>query len=395
MKFADRMAKITSSQSLAIIAEVKALRQSGVDIVDFGLQGHPPTVAREAAAIMMNDAEGAFYSNSRGLPGLRRVIAEKLAAENGFTADPDSNIIVTIGAKQGVLTALLALVDRGDEVLLDDPGWISFAPMIHITGATPVVVPLSEEHGFRSTVESYRQRITPKTRLLLVCNPHNPTGRCLNRDELSEIAALAKEFDLYVLMDEAYEHFVYDNHRFVSMASLPGMAERTITAQTVSKIYNMAGWRVGWISANAEIINQMLSIHTHLVTCPATFAQAGVQAAIAAGIGEADLPLSEIVANYEIQRNTMVNGLRSIDGVECFMPEGAFFVFPNIRKFGMSSIDMSRYLLDRARVATIPGSAFGEHGEGHVRMVFKTGSPEIERGLERIGEALSRLQRSR
>lgn len=391
MNFADRTANITSSQSLAIIAEVKELRRTGVDVVDFGQQGHTPSIAREAAAIVMNDAEGSFYSDSRGLPGLRQIIADKLLAENGFVANPDTDIIVTVGAKQGVSTALLALVDRGDEVLLDDPGWISFAPMIQIAGATPVVVPLAEEKGFRTTTESFRQRITPKTKLLILSNPHNPTGRCLNRDELTEIAALAQEFDLRVLMDEAYEHFVYDNNKLVSMASIPGMFERTITAQTVSKIYNMAGWRVGWIAASAGVINQMLSIHTHLVTCPTTFAQAGVKAAIAAGIGEGDLALSDIVANYEDQRNAMVNGLRNIDGVSCFMPEGAFFAFPNIRKFGMTSIDMSRYLLDQARVATIPGSAFGNAGEGHLRVVFKSGVAEIERGLECIAEALSRL----
>jgi aspartate aminotransferase len=391
MKFADRMANIMPSQSLTIITEVKELRRTGVEVVDFGQQGHTPTVAREAAAIMMNDAEGSFYSNSRGLPGLRQIIADKLSSENGFKADPDTEIVVTVGAKQGILTALLALLDCGDEVLLDDPGWISFAPMIQITGATPVAVPLAEEHGFRSTAESFRERITPNTRLLILCNPHNPTGRCLFRDELAEIADLAHEFDLHVLMDEAYEHFVYNAREFVSMASLPGMAERTITAQTVSKIYNMSGWRVGWVVANGDIINQMLSIHTHSVSCPATFAQAGAGAAIAAGIGEGDLAFGDIVANYEGQRDAMVNGLRNIDGVSCFMPAGAFFAFPNISKFGMSSIDMSRYLLDQARVATIPGSAFGKAGEGHLRVVFKSGVNEIERGLERIAEAFSKL----
>ena len=170
------------------------------------------------------------------------------------------------------------------------------------------------------------------------------------------------------------------------------MAERTITAQTVSKIYNMAGWRVGWVVANRNVIDRMLAIHTHLVSCPTTFAQAGVAAVISAGIGEGDLPLGEIVANYETQRNSMVNGLRNIDGLSCFMPEGAFFAFPNIKKFGKNSVDMSRYLLDQARVSTIPGSAFGEGGEGHVRVVFKTNVKEIERGLHRIAEALSKLK---
>jgi len=392
MKFANRMANIISSQSLSIIAEVKELRRTGVDVVDFGQQGNTPTIARVAAGIVLNGAEGSFYSNSRGLPILRQEIADKLSTENGFEADPDTNIIITVGAKQGILTALLALIDPDDEVLLDDPGWISFAPMVQITGATPIVVPLVEENSFRSTTESFRQRITARTKLIILCNPHNPTGRCLSREELSEIATLAQEFDLFVLMDEAYEHFSYDNKKFVSMASLPGMAERTITAQTVSKIYNMAGWRVGWVVANRNVIDRMLAIHTHLVSCPTTFAQAGVAAVISAGIGEGDLPLGEIVANYETQRNSMVNGLRNIDGLSCFMPEGAFFAFPNIKKFGKNSVDMSRYLLDQARVSTIPGSAFGEGGEGHVRVVFKTNVKEIERGLHRIAEALSKLK---
>jgi aspartate aminotransferase len=392
MDFAARLNNIAPSQSLAVIAEVRELRRAGVEIIDFGQQGNAPTIARAAATTVMNEAEGSFYSHSRGLPGLRRAITDKLRAENGFAADSDTDILVTVGAKQGILTALLALIGRGDEVLLDDPGWISFAPMVEITGATPVVVPLAEENGFRAPAESFRRRITPKTRLLILCNPHNPTGRCLRGDELAAIAALAREFDLRVLMDESYEHFVYDGHEFVSMASLPGMRERTVTAQTVSKIYNMAGWRVGWVAADAGIIERMLAIHTHSVTCPTTFAQAGAEAAIAAGIGEGDLALTEIVANYETQRNAMVKGLSDIDGLRCHLPEGAIFAFPNVKRFGKTSIEISRYLLKEARVATIPGSAFGAAGEGYLRVVFKSGVAEIERGLTRMADALSRLE---
>ena len=176
MKFANRMANIISSQSLSIIAEVKELRRTGVDVVDFGQQGNTPTIARVAAGIVLNGAEGSFYSNSRGLPILRQEIADKLSTENGFEADPDTNIIITVGAKQGILTALLALIDPDDEVLLDDPGWISFAPMVQITGATPIAVPLVEENSFRSTTESFRQRITARTKLIILCNPHNPVS---------------------------------------------------------------------------------------------------------------------------------------------------------------------------------------------------------------------------
>lgn len=390
-RFAERTEMITSSQSLAIIAEVKDLREAGVDIIDFGRQGHTPSIARDVATRTMRSTVGEFYSNPRGLPDLRRTIANNLRSENGIDADPDAEIMVTVGAKQGILTALLTLVGLGDEVLIDDPGWISFAPMVRIAGATPVTVPLTEENRFRSTADSLRQRITPRTRLMVLCNPHNPTGRCLTLGELQEIAAVAQEFGLRILMDEAYDHFAYDDNAFISMASLPGMSARTITARTVSKIYNMSGWRIGWVIAPPDIINRMLSIHTHAVSCPTTAAQAGAEAAIAAGIGEGDLPIAEIVANYRIQRDAMIAGLRGISGMTCFRPEGAFFAFPNIRRFGMSSVEMSRLLLNEARVVSIPGSAFGTQGEGHVRFVFKTGVPEIERGLARIAQTLHGL----
>ena len=182
--FAERTGMITSSQSLAIIAEVKALRDAGADIVDFSRQGHTPSIARDVAARTMHSPVGEFYSNPRGLPDLRRTIAGKLRSENGIDADPEAEIIVTVGAKQGILMALLALVGPGDEVLIDDPGWISFAHMVRIAGATPVTVPLAEESGFRSTAESLRERITARTRLIVVCNPHNPTGRCLTLVEM-------------------------------------------------------------------------------------------------------------------------------------------------------------------------------------------------------------------
>lgn len=390
--FAERTGMVASSQSLAIIAEVKALRESGANIVDFGRQGHTPSIAREVAARTMNSQIGEFYSNPRGLPELRRTIANRWRFESGIDADPDAEILVTVGAKQGILTSLLALAGPGDEVLIDDPGWISFAPMVRITGATPITVPLLKEIGFRSTSDALRKRITPRTRLIVLSNPHNPTGRCLNLDEMQEIASVAQEFGLRILMDEAYQDYIYDGRPLISMASLPGMSGITITARTVSKIYNMSGWRVGWVIANPSIINCMLSIHTHAVSCATTAAQAGAEAALAAGIGEGDLPITEIVAKYENQRNAMIDGLRGIPNVTCFRPEGAFFAFPDIRCFGKSSVEMSQFLLHNAGVATIPGSAFGAGGEGHVRLAFKSDVPEIERGLAQMAQALSRLK---
>jgi len=390
--FADRMAHVGYSGSLAIIAKVREMRREGIEVIDFGRQGDAPEIAREAAIAMMRSAASSVYTDPRGLPALRATIARKLEAENGIAVDPDRQLVVTIGAKQAILATLLALVDRGDEVLLEDPGYVSFEPMVRLAGATPVAVPLGDEDGFRLPIEALRRRVTPRTRLLLLCNPHNPTGRCLTAADLAAVAELAEAHDLRVLIDEAYEHYVYDGRRHLSLAALPGMADRTVTVQTVSKVYNMGGWRVGWVAAAAPVIRRILAVHTHSVTCPASFAQAGAEAAIRAGIGEGDLPIAAIVAKYQRQRDAMVAGLRRIPGVTCVAPEGAYFAFPSIRRLGLSSVEFSRRLLETAHVATTPGSAFGAAGEGHVRVVIKSDVAEIERGVARMAEGLAAIE---
>ncbi len=392
-RFAARLSGVGYSGSHALIGKVRALRQQGIDVIDFGQQEPPPLVARTAAAAAINLPSAAFYTDPRGTMELRRTIAAKLATDNGIVADPESEIVVTIGAKQALFITLLALVDPGDEVLLEDPGYLGFEPLVRLAGATPVPVPLHPEDGFRCAIGSLRSRITPRTRILLLCTPHNPTGRVLRREELEAIGALAREFNLVVIMDEAYEHFVFDGIRHVSLASLPGMKERTVTVQTMSKVYNMAGWRIGWLVAPAAIAQKLLAIHTHAVTCPASMAQAGAEAAIRARVGEGDRPFASIVEKYSAQRDAMVDGLRSIPGISCVRSEGGYFVFPDLKAFGLTSVDMSTYLLDTAHVAATPGSVFGVAGEGHLRFVIKSDVGVIRRGVERMVDALSRLRK--
>lgn len=382
------MEEITFSKSQATIRRVRELRRQGVDVIDFGTRADTPKDVKAAAIRQLETNVASFYTDARGLTELRLAIARKLAAENGIDADPETEIIASIGGKQGIQAALLALVDGDDEVLIEDPGWLSFEPMVRLAGATPVPLAMIEENGFKFTIDDLRAKITPRTRLLILCNPHNPTGRVLDRAALEAIAEVAREHEFSVLMDEAYERFVYDGNAHVSLAALEGMWSRTITVQTTSKIYNMFGWRIGWIAARAEIIEKILTINSHSITCPTSFAQAGAAAALGADIGQGDLPIQEIVANYERQRNVLVAGLRAIPGVSCEMPGGAYFVFPNIRSFGKSSRDISRHLLEDAGVATLPGSDFGNQGEGHVRLVFNAPVPEIERGLEKISAVL-------
>ena len=392
VRYAARLDELRDSPSQSLIRAVRELRVEGVDVVDFGQQAPPPRVAREAAAAALAQQSSAFYTDPRGATGLRRAIAEKLATQNNLVVDPESEVIVTVGAKEALLTALLALVGPGDEVILEDPGYLGFVPLIRLAGATPIPVRLPAENGFRLPIDALRRAVTPRTRALLLCTPHNPTGRVLNRAELEAVAAFAQEADLVTIVDEAYEHFVFDGRAHVSLATLPGMRERTITVQTISKVYNMAGWRVGWLAAPADIARRLLDVHTHAVTCPTTIAQAGAEAAIRARVGEGDLPFDRIVADYTAKRDAMVAGLRAIDGVRCHVSEGGYFVFPDFSAFGLGSTQMSEHLLATARVAATPGDAFGEAGEGHLRFVIKSGVPEIQRGTARIAQALHALR---
>ncbi len=391
-RFADRMRHVGFSSSQAIINKVRELREQGIDVINFGSKPETPQHVKDAAIKMLETPAAASYTDARGLPELREAIAAKLAHRNGVRVDPDTEIVTTIGGKQGIFVALLGLVDRGDEVLLDDPGWLSFEPMVRLVGATPVPLPLIEADGFRFRLDSLRERITPATKLIVLCNPHNPTGRVLERADLEAIADVALEHDLLVLMDEAYEDFTYDGLEHVSMAALDDMRSRTITVQTVSKIYNMFGWRVGWLTADAEVVSPILAAHSHTVTCPTSFAQAGAAAALTDALGQGGLRIPEIVQRYAEQRTVLVEGLRRISGVTCQMPKGAYFAFPNIERFGMSSAELCHHLLDRGRVATTPGSAFGAQGEGHLRVVFNSPVEEIERGVRRIADVLSQLQ---
>lgn len=390
-QFASRLQGVGFSSSHALIGKVRSLRQRGVDVIDFGQQEPPPRVACIAAAAAASAPAAAFYSDPRGALELRRTIAAKLALDNAITADPDAEIIVTVGAKQALFATLLALVEQGDEVLLEDPGYLGFEPLIRLANAIPVPITIAPQDGFRLPISMLSKAITRRTRVLLLCTPQNPTGRVLSRDELNAVAAVAQEFNLVVIMDEAYEHFVFDGRRHISLASLPGMKDRTITVQTMSKVYNMAGWRIGWLVAPPAIAERILAVHTHTVTCPATMAQMGAEAAVRARLGEGDRPFASIVAKYTYQRDAMVNGLQGIPGVSCPKPEGGYFVFPRLAAFGMTSAEMSAYLLDSARIAATPGSAFGAAGEGHLRMVIKSDVEVIERGIVRIAAALSRL----
>lgn len=390
---AARMRHVTVPSSLAIISRVLAMRQQGIRVINFNTRGGTPQRAKQAAIAMLESGAAASYTDVRGLLALRQAIAGKLLRENAIQANPESEILVTMGGMAGLFATLLALVDPGDEVVVTEPSWLAFEPMVSIAGGTMVRVPLSESQGFAFGIDEFRKRISSRTKLLILCNPDNPTGKVYARSELEAIAALAKELDLLVIVDEAYESFVYDGLRHVSTATLEGMKSRTITVHTVSKIHNMFGWRIGWVVADARIIEPILAVHACAVSCPTSFAQAGAVAVLDGSSGEGDQPVAEIVRCYQEQRDAMVKALRAIPGVTCAVPQGAYFMFPKFPNVGMSSAELSSHLLEAGHVATTPGSAFGLAGEGHLRLVFNAPVPEIEQGVGQIADALARLNR--
>ena len=274
----------------------------------------------------------------------------------------------------------MALVDRGEEVLVEDPGWVSFAPIVNLAGAAPVPVPLREGRGFVLDAGDLRERITPRTRLVLLCNPHNPTGCVHDERSLRAIAEAAIEHDLTIVADESYERLVYDGRRHVTMATLPGMRERTVTVQTTSKVYNMAGWRVGWLVAAPDLVQKVLAIQSNSITCATSFAQAGAAAALREPIGMGDRPIADLVRDLAARRDALVAGLRSISGVTCVSAGGGLFVLPDFSRFGLDSASLSRHLLEDAGIATVPGSAFGRRrGGASARALRVTGRGDRDR----------------
>ena len=387
-RFARRVLAIEPSPTVAVSDRARQLRAAGHDVIDLGGGDPdfptPPHIVEAAAAAMA--AGDTHYVASPGIVELRRAIADKLRADNGVAYDPDE-IIVTPGGKAAIYAAIVTLIDRGDEVLILDPGWVSYAPEVTLAEGVPVRVPLAAEEGFAITAERLRPHLTARTRALILSTPNNPTGRVATRAELEAVAAVARERDLLVLSDEIYEKLVYDDARHLSIASLPGMRERTITLNGFSKAYAMTGWRLGYLAAPAPIVKQILKVHSHSVTCAASFSQRGAVAALA-GPQE---PIAAMVAAYDRRRHLVRDGLNAIPGVHCPLPEGAFYAFPDIRGTGLSAAACAELLIERALVAVTPGQAFGAAGEGHIRLSFATSDELLADAIERIGAVLAEV----
>ncbi len=385
---AARVRDLAPSPTIGVSDRVRTLKAEGVDVIDLG-GGDPdfitPQHIRDAAAAAMH-AGDTHYVASNGTPVFRQAIADKLRTDNGIEVDPKDGIIVTPGAKAALFEAILALVEPGVDVLILDPAWVSYVPMIEMAGGRAVRVPLDPDDNFRITRNQLAAEVTPATRGILVNSPNNPTGRVLDREELDAIAAVAREHDLLVYADEMYEKIVFDGHEHISLATLPGMAERTLTFNGLSKAYAMTGWRLGYVAGPATFVKQIAKVHSHSVTCATSFAQAG---GVAALTGPQEF-IGEMVGAWDRRRRGISAGLSAVQGITCPLPEGAFYAFADIRETGMSSIAVADLLLQEAHVAVTPGIAFGDAGEGHIRLSFATADHCLEDSVERITNLLGR-----
>lgn len=397
MVISQRARKISPSPTLAMAAKAKQMRADGIDVVSFDA-GEPdfdtPQHIKDAACKSLQEGF-TKYTPVAGTPDLKRAICEKLKADNGLDYEP-SQIIVSLGAKHSIYNAVLATIDPGDEVIIPAPYWVSYPEIVKMADGVPVYVETDESTGFTMPIERLKEAITPKTRMLILNSPSNPTGGVYNRTQIEEIAQLAVDKGFYVLSDEIYEKIIYDGRKHVSIASLgPEIKKLTITVNGFSKAYSMTGWRLGYVAAEKEIVDAMEAIQSHSASNMVSFTQ---PAAVAALKGPQDV-VDKMVSEFDRRRKYIVERLNSIDGVKCTMPGGAFYVFPNVsglfgRRHGNKTIDGSdafcAFALEEARIATVAGSGFG--ADNYVRFSYATSIENIEKGMDRLAEAVAKLE---
>ena len=366
------------------------LAASRKDTISLGV-GEPdfktPYQIRDAAINSLVDGDTQYTAN-RGLLELRTEISGYLSERYHISYDPQKEILVTIGASEAIDLALRALVSAGDEVLVPDPSYVSYAPGVIFAGGVPVPVTTRQEDDFRLKPELLEQAITPRTKLLILPYPNNPTGAIMTGPDLEAIAAVIRKHDLLVISDEIYSELVYDGHTHVSFASVEGMYPRTITINGFSKAFAMTGWRVGYACGAEEIINVMNKIHQYAIMCAPRQGQIAAAAALRLGRENGYESILSMRESYNRRRRLMVTAFRDM-GLECFEPYGAFYAFPSIRCTGMSSEEFCSRLLQEKNIAAVPGNAFGPSGEGHIRCCYATAVDKINIALERMAEFVS------
>jgi aspartate aminotransferase len=378
-----RALAITPSTTLAVDAKAKALKASGEDVCGFGA-GEPdfdtPQFIKDACAKAL--AEGQTkYCPAAGLPQLRKALAQKYKDFNKVSVT-DAQVVVSAGGKLSCYLGIAAVISEGDEVLIPAPYWVSYPEMVKLVGGTPVILQTTDQTDFKLTPEQLQNAITPRTKMLILNSPSNPTGAVYSRQELEKIVEIALSHNLLILSDEIYEHLLYDGQEHFSPASFsPEAAESVITVSGFSKSYSMTGWRLGTLVASPKITPYVIRLQEQMTSNANTFAQFGALAAIER-VDEAKKALAPMLAAFDRRRLRLLAGLQGVPKVACCRAQGAFYLFPNISAFGMGSLDFANLLLEKEKVAVVPGSAFG--ADDYIRFSYAAPDETIEKGIERF-----------
>ncbi|MEA5582732.1 pyridoxal phosphate-dependent aminotransferase [Nodularia harveyana UHCC-0300] len=387
MKLAARVSQVTPSLTLAIAAKAKAMKAEGIDVCSFSA-GEPdfdtPAHIKAAAAQALESGK-TKYGPAAGEPKLRDAIARKLKTDNGLDYQSE-NVIVTNGGKHSLYNLMVALIDPGDEVIIPAPYWLSYPEMVTLVGGKPVIVTTDVTTNYKVTPEQLRQAITPKTKLFILNSPSNPTGMVYTPEEIKALAQVVVDADIFVVSDEIYEKILYDGATHISIGSLgEEIFKRTLISNGFAKAYSMTGWRLGYLAGPVEIIKAASTIQGHSTSNVCTFAQYG---AIAALESSQDCVKTMLQA-FAKRRQVMLDRLNAIPGLSCAKPDGAFYLFPDISKTGLKSLDFCNALLEAHQVAVIPGIAFG--ADQNIRLSYATDMATINKGMDRLEKFVSSL----
>ncbi|AKX94777.1 pyridoxal phosphate-dependent aminotransferase [Neomoorella thermoacetica] len=387
--FADKMANLGTETAFMVLAKAKALEAQGKEIIHLEI-GEPdfatPRNIIDAGIRALNEGY-THYTPAPGLPEVRATIAEYATRQKGVHYDPEEVVIVP-GGKPIMFFTILALVNPGDEVIYPNPGFPIYESVINFVGGKAVPLPIREENDFRLDVDELAGLITPKTKLLIINSPANPTGGVLTAEDIGRIADLVRGKNIVVLADEIYDRIVYDGARPVSIAAQPGMKDWTIILDGFSKTYAMTGWRIGYGLMHRELADRIAQLMVNSNSCTAAFTQKAAQEALTGPQDAAEA----MVAEFKKRRDIIVDGLNSIPGITCKRPLGSFYVFPNIKGLGLSSQELEAFLMEKAGVAALSGTAFGKYGEGYLRLSYANSVENIEKALEKIAAAVKELR---
>ena len=363
-----------------IVSEMKDAISLGVGEPDFGTPWH----IREEGIYSLEKGR-TFYTSNAGLRELKVEICRYLSRRQEISYDPDHEVMVTVGGSEAIDLALRAMLNPGDEVLIPQPSYVSYVPCTILADGVPVVIELEEKDQFKLTAEKLREKITPRSKILVLPFPNNPTGAVMGKEDLEEIAKVVEEHDLFVISDEIYSELTYEQ-KHVSIASIPGMKERTVLINGFSKSYAMTGWRLGYACAPAMILTQMLKIHQFAIMCAPTTSQYAAVSALRNGDGDVEM----MRESYNQRRRYLMHAFKEM-GLECFEPYGAFYTFPSIKRFGMTSDEFATKLLQEEKVAVVPGTAFGDCGEGYLRISYAYSLKSLKEALGRIDRFIRKL----